>query len=154
MSNARIKHEIFGKLTKATAEGMDRAVRAIAFAIEEEAAHNIAAMGAIDTGALLNSRYVETSKDNGRPAAIARAARMVLKPGAKSGVPKGSLELATPSRPRRKSGEAKFAFAVKYAIYVNNGTSRMAGRPFMDQAVATIRREASKIAALAVEDSL
>lgn len=154
LSNVRIKINKFPEVAKAAVEAADRAVRAIAHALEEEAVNNIQQMNAIDTGALMNSRYVESSHDNGRVAAIANALSYAKRPGAKSGKPHGSLDLAYPSAQRRKPGEAKFAFAVGYAVFVNDGTNVMGARPFMDEAVAAIRLEARQIAASAVKEVL
>lgn len=116
------------------------------------AKRNIRDQGLIDTGAMRNSAYLETSRDIGsrlkaQQASLASAAS----PGAKSGQPHRMKRWANPSR-SPDAGEAKVAFAAEYAIYWEFGFlrfsrsfngPRLMARPFLGPAAEELKRTAT-----------
>lgn len=160
MFRARIKFDKFAQVEIKTLAGADKAVRAAAIAILEEAQANVRSVGAIDTGAMLNSIYVETSKTAGseRAQAVAKAVSAGGKPGIKSKKPaKPSMAIPTPIP--AKPGQAKVAVAVEYGVYIEMGvkaskTGDHPPRPFLHPAVETVRREIPQIVAAIVKEEL
>lgn len=114
---------------------------------------NIRDQGLIDTGAMRNSGYLETSRSSGarlkaQQASLAAAAA----PGEKSGKPHPMNQWATPSR-APNPGEAKAAFAAEYAVYwelgflhyttTYIGPTRLMIRPFLGPAAEDLKKTAS-----------
>lgn len=139
----------------------DKAVRAVAFALLEQATQNIQEVGAVDTGALLGGGYVATSTKSDRDAAVAKSVSKSSS-GSKNGKNrKPKVSMAIPSGNPAKLGEAKVAFAPEHAVYVEMGVDNAFGqgiqipaRPFLHPAVAEIEGRAEQIAGEVVRDSL
>lgn len=147
----------FDLAKKQVREGVDRAVRALAFGIQAAAMDHIRqypeSIRPIDTGAMLNSIYVTTSDSDGRVDAIANATAAGSRPGIKSGM----TNPATPGIPSdfgKKIMEAKVAVLVEYGVYVEEGTSRMAGRPFLKPAFGDVRPKVNDIVKMHVNRAL
>ncbi|MGV3617913.1 MAG: hypothetical protein ACO1SV_21520 [Fimbriimonas sp.] len=140
-AGARIVYNHIEPVAKQIAAAADRGVRETAFELLEESQENIRNHDAIDTGALLNSGYVETSKSRtARDVAVAKAtaerAKGSRKSRGKKGAPKDTrepIQFATPSE-KPKDHFAKVAFSVAYAANVEFGhlairnTTRMSTR--------------------------
>lgn len=128
--------------------------KALGVAILDQAIENIRNVGAVDTGALLNSGYLETASESGRAAALASAKELLSR--AKSSAGEGD-DAGEPEP--LDEGMARVSFAVEHAAYVELGTERngkkqMAARPFLIPAAEEIRDEAEEIAAAVVKDVL
>lgn len=104
------------------AETVDRAVRKAAFDIAAHAKD----LAPVDTGALKNSIWVATSKDETYGSAIQAA--LARNPKAKAVSPPPAPALCA----------AYVGAGVHYAIYVEMGTRRMAARPFMRPAADAV----------------
>lgn len=107
---------------------------------------NIRGLNLIDTGAMRNSAFLETTSGKSeRAAAMIDATAASTKPGKKSGQPSFPLKFAKPGR-GLKDNEARVAYAVEYAIYwefgfaARNGASYMA--PFLGPAAEDLKRTA------------
>ena len=161
-SGVTIKRSAFTDVGALVMKEVDKGVRALGFAVLEEAQNNIREQGAIDTGALLNSGYVETSKGGAREAAAARAVahargdkRRKVGRGKKARFKsKRNIKLAVPSDRGVELGEVKVAFAVEHAVIVESGAAdtnatgiEQPARPFLMPALATIESEAETILA-------
>lgn len=110
---------------KRTPTEMDRIVTQTAFRIENRAKQGTPLI----TGALRNSGYTKTVKNNG--ASKARADALAKNP---------KVEFSQePAKP--EIGQAIVGFAVEYAVYVELGTSRKAARPFLLPAVKAERQK-------------
>lgn len=121
-------------MRKAIPELQDAMVRSVGFAVEGASKQQIRAMGAIDTGALLNSGYTATSRESRRDGAVSAAL------GRNSAV-----LFADPTGTIRR-GQAIVAFAVQYGIYVHQGTDYMRSRPFLTEGLAVVRPQSPRIA--------
>lgn len=151
MRYTKITLDRFDEVLGASERLKDKAAKALGFALQEEAQSNIQAVGAIDTGAMLNSVYTETSSSGSqREHAITRAKSI-----GGDDVPLGEAS----SAPR--AGQAKVALAVAYAVYVEMGVEnafnrgiRIPGRPFLMPAAETIKRDASRIVGEIVKEEL
>jgi hypothetical protein len=139
-----------------TPEIENEVAKALGTAILDQAIENIRNVGAVDTGALLNSGYLETSTESGRAEALAAAQKLRSK--AKSSVAEEDGDGGGEPEPLDE-GMARVSFAVEHAAYVELGTAvegktRMAARPFLIPAAEEIRDEAEDIAAAVVKDVL
>lgn len=151
MRYAKITVDKFDEVLGASERLRDKLAAALAFALQEEAQTNIQAVGAIDTGAMLNSVYTETAASRGqREQAISRAKSI-----GGHDVPIGEAT-AIPG-----PGQAKVALAVAYAVYVEMGVENafnrgivIPGRPFLMPASETIKRDAERIVGNLVREEL
>lgn len=150
MPDVDLKVDKFDLAKRLVRKGLDRAVRAVAFGIQAHAMDRIRQYPEdrrpIDTGAMLNSIYVETSSQSQRETKL-NEARVLAAAGGKQ-LAEG-LSSETP-----KALEAKVAVCVEYGVYVEMGTSRMAARPFLHPAVEDVKPKADEIAAREVQEAL
>lgn len=117
--DTRILDGIIKHLDDNVGDGVAR----VAFAVQGRARVAIQTMEAIDTGALLNSVAV-SMRDNSdvkKAQAAARARNLEVE----------TVDLPVPD----KKHVAHVGPTVEYGEEVHNGTSRMAGRPFLLQAI-------------------
>jgi hypothetical protein len=147
----RIVSNHFKTASREIVKAVDRAVRETAFNLLEESQENIRNQDAIDTGALLNSGYVEMSKTKGaRDAAVARA-KVEHEKGSRSQRRKkkrqerkrGKLTFATPTD-KPADHFAKVAFSVSYAAAVEFGAFR-AVTTYGHKVPLRIGREATRV---------
>lgn len=111
----------FGKIADSVKPAASKVVRKVALDVVAQAATR----APVDTGFLKNSIYAVTSDKR-------------YKTGFHSGYKKGEQMLPeVPSPPDDQTAYA--AVGAAYGVYVNNGTSRMAARPFWDQAIDATR---------------
>lgn len=92
----------------------------------------------VDTGALKNSIYTVTDRSSGY--AAARASNPVGNPFFGEVRPRGPME-------------AVVAVGQHYGVYIEYGTVRMAGRPFMAAAVERVRPSFSRACAQAIRQA-
>lgn len=114
-------------------------VRILAFDLEAHAKKNITQMKAVDTGAMLNSVYTVTAREDGYNEAMIKAKTQTF-----SQKRQANVEPATTHPHPKPDGKKIFARVgpcVDYAAYVEYGTSRMAARPFMLRACEKIWKE-------------
>ena len=116
-------HGSWNAASARTAKLLDLAVRKAAFDIEANAKQPPIP---VDTGAMRASIHVVTSKDNGHTKAVADAKR--LRKGVKT------YPVVKPAGPR----EAIVAVGVHYGIYVEMGTRKMTGRPYLGPAIRRV----------------
>jgi hypothetical protein len=140
-----------------TPEIENEVAKALGTAILDQAIENIRTVKAVDTGALLNSGYLETSTESGRAEALAAAQKLRTSAKSSAGESDGGDALEEPEP--LSEGMARVSFAVEHAAYVELGTAvegktRMAARPFLIPAAEVIRDEAEDIAAAVVKDVL
>lgn len=140
----KVKMNRIPELAKATPELRDACARAVGFALQEETVEQIRSMGAVDTGAMMNSVYLETHSMSERGAAVSAAA---TRAGAAS---KEFLEAIPSGRPGR--GMSKLALAANYAVYVHQGARGRAARPFLMVAGQNISGQARQICAELVKE--
>lgn len=119
----------------------DRAVEAALAAIGEEAAGNameeLTNQDAVDTGRLRNSiTYATAQHTEGKSFSWHK--------GDKSGAPAGSGTTTPKATPEK--GTVYIGTNVEYAKYIEAGTSRSAGRPFLKPAATGHREKYKKIA--------
>jgi len=156
MADIRIKTENYDLAKRQVREGLDAAIRALAFGVQAAAMDNIRQYPEenrpIDTGALLNSIYVTTRDADGRGEAMVRASSAAATPG-KSG--------RTHSAPQGMASDfghaimqAKVAVLVEYGVYVEEGTSRKEARPFLRPAFEDIRPKVDEIVKRHVDRAL
>lgn len=117
------------------------------------AKENVRDQGLIDTSAMINSAYLETSRTGGaRLKAQQSSLAAAATEGKKSGKPHKMNQWATPSR-APNPGEAKVAFAAEYAVYwelgflhyttTYIGPQKLMIRPFLGPAVEELRKTAA-----------
>ena len=124
-------------LVGATDEIKGKALRALAFAIQEEAQ----VLAPRDTSALANALYTDTDQGSTRDQAIAAA---------RSLNPSGGIATEV----QIEKGQAKVADAMEYAPYVELGTRHMGAQPYLTPAVHQIEGEAEAIAGRVVADEI
>lgn len=123
----RIVYNHLPKIARAAPARAQTVVDKYAHLIQREAQRQIQVMQAIDTGAMLNSAYVATRRHSAYAKAMAAAKATRPQAPVLPGV-----------RPTRDL-EAIIAFAVRYAIYVHDGSKGRSGRPFLLQAMEMYR---------------
>ena len=125
----KLDTSVLDRMIKHTGGNVAEAVAKTAFAVEARGKIQIQQMDAIDTGALLNgmSTSLKSGGDMTQNVAKARA----LNPDAK----------ITPLPIPKDDHTAYVGPTVEYAADVHFGNTRMAGRPFMLQAVRDTERD-------------
>lgn len=168
-SGATIKGDGLIEAGARTMRGVDRGIRALAFAMLEEAQNNVREVGAIDTGSLLNSLYVDTAHD---PRAFAKSAakatdaargerrRVVGRGKDRRMVGRRKVEIVPDPNRGLKLGQAAVSVSVEHGLYVELGvdagsaTGAQAARPFLTPAAEAVRRDAPAILAAAIREDL
>ena len=136
--------------------GLSKGLRAVGFAIEEQAKHNVEAVDAIDTGMLRSSIYTQIEGEDGRPGAIASAKAAADTEG-KHSHEKGEFEEAEPEIEVSGDLEVKVGVAAAHGLPVELGTisvgshggdewgaSKMQARPYLHPAVETVQGKAQE----------
>ena len=137
---------------------VNKTVRALAFAVQEQAVENIRDQGAIDTGSLLNSIYVETRAASLRPQSRTAAMTAAASVGKKSGKP--SQNGADPAQgPPVEEHQARVASCVEHGIYIEMGVSGSAtgdhaARPFLAPAAHSIQDKGDGVLAAILSEEL
>jgi hypothetical protein len=136
---------------KAVPRASEKIIDTLTFKLLRDAKGNIRDVGLIDTGALRNSGYAETTRTQGARLAAQKASSAAGRTvGRNSGQSNPVQSWATPS-PAPKEGEGKVAFAVEYAIYWELGFlrfsknftgPRMSIRPFLGPAADQLHKDA------------
>lgn len=158
-SGVKITLDNFPALTAEIVQGVGQGVRALAFAVQEQAIENIREVDAIDTGALRNSIYVETSEANERATALASAVAAGKTVGKKSGKA-GAVAAADPGEGLLGDGlTVRVASCVEHGAYVEMGVTASAygdqpPRPFLHPAAAAIQPKAQGVVAQYVADAV
>ncbi len=156
------KTDSFNAANEAVREGMKRAVRAAAFAVQSKAIDNLTEDGTVDTGTLRRSVYVVCDGTDERAAKLAEALALAKSPGTKK-KPNGKLQSpkghpnaapAVPGPPIDTAYQAKTAVAVDYGVYVEFGTVDMAAKPFLKPALEEVGKQFEKMAAAYVAEAL
>ncbi|NLE77413.1 MAG: hypothetical protein GX605_11765 [Chloroflexi bacterium] len=146
------------KLDRIASGALDEALQGVAaryaHKVEEAAKQNLreapkfggqpGEMGAIDTGALLNSVHVTTSWGESGYGAAASGAK-TLRPEARV------AEEAKPDKPKGGGAAARVDAPMEYALYVEKGTARMPPRPYLLPALEAVRDEFTAAVRKAVE---
>ena len=122
----------FGNIAAALPGVCSKVVRKTAFDLKANIQGNIQANGQVDTGFMLNSAYVVTSRES-----------------TYTGGEKALPEIGRP--PDDQTAYA--AVAAEYAEYQNYGTSRLPARPFFEPAVDVVR-PGFESAVAAIQDRL
>ena len=131
---------------KAVPKATEKIIDTLTFKLLRDAKGNIRDVKLIDTGALRNSGYAETTRTQG--------ARLAAQQAALHAIRQTTIkfdEWATPSRPPNE-GEGKVAFAVDYAVYWELGfihyrtnfigPVRFYIRPFLGPAAEQLHKDA------------
>ena len=118
---------------------LSKVVTKTAFDLDAAIGAKIRANGSIDTGFMVNSRYVRTY-DSSTYGQIAQPTK------------KGSYAFPEVERPPNNK-TAYVGIAASYAMWVNGGTHRMPARPFLEPSVDLIR-PAFEAALAAIDKSL
>jgi hypothetical protein len=134
------------KAIKAVGEAKSVIVDTLAFDLFRLSKESIRGVNLVDTGAMQNSAYVDTTRGmSGMARAVADATAKSKQPGAKSGQPSFPLKIAQPGR-ELQEGEARVAYAVEYAIYWEFGFGTKKGNsyyaPFLGPAAEQLKRDA------------
>lgn len=123
---------------------MRRATLAIATLIDAGAKENIVDMDAVDTGALLNSDYIETKDASGFEAARSAAQAAADSPGQHSGKPQRKFDVWDEADEGELGPlDARLAFAAGYARAVHDRDEN--ARPYLDQATIAAEDQAGRI---------
>ena len=102
----------------------DGVIRIMAFDVESEAKQ----LAPVDTSALRNSIYVETSSQSGFSQSD-------------SAVKAANPKVTTIQHPKPDEGFANVGPSVNYAEYVELGTSRQAAQPYLVPAIESVARK-------------
>ncbi|MCW5936726.1 MAG: hypothetical protein KIT11_05410 [Fimbriimonadaceae bacterium] len=152
MAEVRLRIDRFDLAKSGVRKGLDGAVRALASECQARAIDNIGAYPEarrpIDTGAMQASIYVETADSSERQEALARAAEQYATASRAEAPPEGAAS------PRPADLEAKVAVGVEYGVYVEQGTPKMAARPFLEPALASLEAETERVVKEAVAEAL
>lgn len=144
-STVKVNLDKFDLMEANITKGASAGIRALAFAVQEQAQQNIQDQGAIDTGALRSSIYTETDREDGRIAAISEAKAKAASVGAKSGKPGNPEAIATVGTQISGGLMAKVGVAMEYGLYIEMGTVKMGARPFLFPAANQVGDKAEKI---------
>jgi hypothetical protein len=119
----------------------DQIVRQVALEAQRESQLQVRALGAIDTGALFNSAYTETSADGSdRPKAISAATAAGRTIGKKSKRRRTQDVAFAMVSGKLKEGQARIAFSVDYALVVHQGNKKgMVGRPYLSNGLNAVK---------------
>lgn len=117
----------------------------VAVKVQEQAKLTIQAKDIIDTGALFNSVYVESSVIDQREEAVSAARAAASVPGKHSGKTHDALE-GVPGSDGRRLGCAKCAVAMEYGADVEQGIGHKEARPFLKPAADATAQVAAGIA--------
>lgn len=143
-STVKVNLDKFDLMEAKIAKGASAGIRALAFAIQEQAQQNIQEVGAIDTGALRSSIYTETDREDGRIAAISEAKTKAASVGV-SGKPGNPDAIASPGTQISGGLMAKVGVAMEYGLYIEMGTVKMGARPFLFPAANQVGGQAEQI---------
>ena len=149
----KVTFDRFPVANEAAVRAVSKAVRAIAFGVQESAIERIREQDAIDTGAMRNSVYVETDEVNERASKLAAAIAAGGSPGIHSGKPHHVVP-ASPNGSGLEELQARVGVCVEYGVYVEMGTVKMAARPFMAPAGEEMQKLAQGVAAQFLADEL
>lgn len=158
MSEVRIDTSGLNLAKIAISAAVGKTTRALAFAVQEQAVENIRDIGAVDTGALLNSIYVETEGQNQRPQSRTASMNAAASIGRKSG--KASPNGDEPIQGEPVTGHtARVASCVEHGIYVEMGvtgsaTGDHAGRPFLIPAAHEVQSKAEGVLGAILQEEL
>ena len=140
MSKVRIKFNKLPRYAREFPVAVDAAVRELAFNVHREALNNLELLvysgpeptktGYVRTGALRNSLYVRTSKDDAMQSAISSAR------AANTNVPIGSEPAFT-----RRLGSAQIGVAVEYGVFIEYGTRFNPAKPFLGPAIESLNTQ-------------
>jgi hypothetical protein len=145
----------FDEVMPLARKAMSQALDAIARAVQQRAKNNIVTQGAVDTGALLNSVYVQSPLTDEREQAISAASSASKQPGRKSKKPHDQ-EFTPADVIHEPKGPmaAKVAVAAFYGLYIEAGTVHSGERPFLNPAAESVKSEANDLAAAIVAKAL
>ncbi|MCW5939912.1 MAG: hypothetical protein KIS64_09680 [Fimbriimonadaceae bacterium] len=142
MDDVKIVFSRRAALKAAYRQGLDRAVRALAFELQGQAMDEMLRYPEerrpIDTGALRASGYVDTGDPGARSRALSDAGRAASRPGRKSGRP-GKARFSPVPDPMADL-EAAVVFGQEYAVFIELGTDRRPATPFLGPARETVSR--------------
>ena len=130
-------HDHFNLAHEAIAAGVKKGLKAVAFALQEEAIEKITDLGLVDTGALRLSVFVEADGVNQRDMQLATALAVAKK---------GAMP-AMPGKPIDTDVQARVGVCVNYGIYLEMGTVHMPARPFLAPAAYTVNVKAQDLMA-------
>lgn len=143
-SNVKVDVDKFDLESELAQKGLMDGITGLANTLRSQIVLNIQSENLIDTGALLNSVYVQTPDGDGRTQAIAAATAAAATIGQHSGKPHDA-PIAEETEEAHEGLVAKVAVAMEYGLYLETGTQHSDERPYVAPAVEEVSPKAADI---------